>query len=345
MPDKKIRVGIIGIGAIGQGHVQIFRTHPICELTAICDQSKPWLDHCKDEWGIKWAFERWEDLIACAEVDAVSVCLPTIFHASVTVAALNAGKHVLCEKPMAVNAEQGRQMADAAKSAGRILMISYNQRFGSDIQYLKKYIDDGNLGEIYFVRTGWRRPMGMLPNPTASRATGEYNRNWFNEKSMGGGVASDLGSHTVDLAMYLMGFPRVKQVVGCAYNKFLPEFLAGKGVASDADDHSVGFVKFENGASLQMEASFGSYIERETVFQAIYGDRGGAHREAGSPVKLFSKTGGAYSTIIPRIDIPSTTPMAHFIECIIEGKIPIVTPEQGVVVTSILDGIYSSSEE
>ncbi len=346
MASGKVRVGIVGVGAIGQGHVQAFGQVANAEVVAICDQAKEWVEHCKAQWGTKWAFDKWEDLVACDGVDAVSVCLPTIFHHTVTVAALKAGKHVLCEKPMAVSADAARQMADAARSSGKTLMISYNQRFGSDVRFLKQYIDAGNLGEVYFARTAWRRPMGMFPGPGASRGDGTtYSRNWFNEKAMGGGVGTDLGSHIVDLAMWFMGFPKLKKVCGVAYTRFLPEVLKGQGVTGDADDHTVGFAKFENGASLQIEASFGSYIECEKIVQAIYGDKGGAHRESGQPVKLFGSVPGGYTTVVPRIDIPSTTPMAHFVECLIEGKTPIVTPEQGVAVSEILDGIYRSSEE
>jgi predicted dehydrogenase len=346
LPKKKVRMGIAGIGAMGQGHVGAFTENPNSEVIAICDQSKEWVETCKKNWGTKYAFTNWEDLVACDDVDAIAVCFPTIFHDPVTIGALNAGKHVLCEKPMAMSTQKAQAMADAANRNGKILMVSYNQRFGADIQYLKKYIDDGNVGEVYFTRTAWRRPMGVLPPAKHQRATGEqYSRNWFNEKKMGGGAALDLGSHVVDLAMYLMGFPKIKQVVGMAYTKFLPEFLDGKGVESDADDHSVGFAKFENGASMQIEASYGSYIEHDKIIQAIYGNKGGACRESGQPVKLFVKSGEEYKTIIPEINLPSIRPMDHFIDCILENKTPIVTPEQGVAVTQILEGIYISSSE
>ncbi|MDO8587295.1 MAG: Gfo/Idh/MocA family oxidoreductase [Armatimonadota bacterium] len=342
MTNGKLRVGVIGLG-IGHGHVTAFNSLPRAEVVAICDKDNAWLDHCKQAWGTRYAFSSWEELVACDELDAVAVCLPTVFHDAVTIAALNAGKHVLCEKPMAANAEKAQAMADAARATGKTLMISYNQRFGSDIQYLKKYIDEGHLGDIYFVRTAWRRAMGAFPRADAPRLTGNYSRNWFNEKSMGGGVATDLGSHIVDLAMYLTGFPKVKQVVGVAYNKFLPEVLKSYGVPSDADDHSVGFAKFENGMSMQFEASFGSYIEQEKIVQAFYGDKGGAHRESGQPVKLFGQAAGQYVTTVPRIDMPGSSPMEHFVDCVLEGKTPIVTPEQGVAVTAILDGIYKST--
>lgn len=343
--QDKLRVGIIGLGAISATHLGSFGNNPKSEIVAVCDVDEKWLAHCKQEHGAKYAFTNWEDLVACDELDAVSVVLPTGFHAPVTIAALKAGKHVLCEKPMATTAAEAQEMADTAKQMGKILMVSYNQRFGPDIQYLKKYIDEGNMGEIYFARTGWRRPMGIFPGPGVMRATGEYSRNWFNEKARGGGVCMDLGSHVVDIAMYLMGFPKIKQVVGCAYTKFLPEVLKQYGVACDADDHSVAFVKFENGASMQFEASFGSYVEKDEVFQAIYGTKGGAKRVIGEPVKLFSSAAGAYTTVVPRIGTAAQRPMEHFVDCVLEGKEPIVTPEHGVAVTTLLEGIYKSSAE
>ena len=345
LTDRRLRIGVIGVGAIGQGHVNAFSNNPRAKVVAICDKDETWLDHCKQAWSVPYAFSSWEDVVACREVDAVAVCLPTVFHDPVAIAALNAGKHVLCEKPMAANAEKAQEMADAAKATGRTLMISYNQRFGSDIQYLKKYIDEGHLGDIYFVRAAWRRPMGMFPKPDSPRVTGNYSRNWFNEKAMGGGVTTDLGSHIVDLAMYLTGFPKLKQVVGVAYNRFLPEALKRYGVPCDADDHSVGFVRFENGMSMQFEASFGSYIESEKIVLAFYGDKGGAHRESGQPLKLFGRTAGEYVTTVPRFDSPGSSPMVHFVDCVLDGKTPIVTPEQGVAVSRILDGIYRSTEE
>ena len=312
-------------------------------MVALCDRDAKWLQHIKQELGTKWAFETHEELLACDEVEAVSVCLPTVFHAPVTVAALRAGKHVLCEKPMAPTLRAAQQMADAARESGRILMIGFNQRFGADIQFLKRHIEQGRLGEVYFVHTAWRRPMGVLPPPTVDRATGAYDRNWFNERARGGGATLDLGSHVVDLAMYLMGFPELTAVSGRVWTKFGPAFVARQGVTFDADDHAVGFAKFAGGAAMQIEASYGSYYEREQVFQVIYGDEGGAYREAGAPVKLFTRAKGEYQTVQPEINLPTTTPMDHFVECILKGKTPIVTPEQGVAVTAILEGIYQSS--
>jgi predicted dehydrogenase len=343
MSRKPVRVGVIGVGAMGLGHVNAYRANPDCELVALCDADARWVEQAQAEHGARYAFTDWEALAACDGLDAVSVCLPTVFHAPATLAALAAGKHVLCEKPMAPNAAQAQEMADAARAADRVLMIGYNQRLGGDVQWLRRRIDEGLLGDVYLVHTAWRRAMGVLPPAVAQRPTGAtYSRNWFNERAMAGGVCTDLGSHVVDLALYLMGFPKLTQVVGQAYTKFGP--AAAQGTAPfDADDHSVGFAKFANGASMIIEASFGCYTERERVVQAVYGDRGGAHRESGRRLQLILPEGQASVITTPQIDEAGVTPMDHFVACLTQGVEPLIRPEEGVAVAQVLDGIYASS--
>lgn len=339
MSDRKLKVGVIGVGAMGSGHLAMYEKNPRCEVVAICDKDEKWLEYCKREHDIRYGFLRPEEIVACEEVEAVSVCLPTVFHAPVTLAALESGKHVLCEKPPAMSAHEAQKMVDAAERSGKTFMFSFNQRLGADIQYLKRTIDEGHLGEVYHVHTTWLRPMGMLPVLMHDRVTGPYNRNWFCEKAMGGGVALDLGSHVTDLALYLMGFPKLKQVTGRAYSKFGPVRAAQNGTIFDVEDHAVGFAEFENGASLQVEVSFGSYVERELVAQSIFGDKGGAYREIGAPLKLFSQESGAYTTVTPRLDSPYTPPMDYFVECVLDGKKPLIQPQEGVAVMQVLDGI------
>lgn len=339
MGDQKTRTGVIGLG-VGAGHVAAYQSMENADLIAICDSSEPWLKNRLDEWKVPNGYTDYREMLKNKDIDAVSIAVPTKQHAQVTIDALQAGKHVLVEKPMAVTTAEAQEMADVAKKSGRTLMVSYNQRFGQDVQFLKRYIEDGNLGDIYFARTQWRRPLGMLPPPMQDRPTGAYNRNWFNEADNGGGVARDLGSHVIDIAMWLMGFPEVESVCGKAFNIFLPEWLEGTGFTGDADDHSVGLVKFKNGACLQIEAAFGSYAEGETIVTEIFGSKGGVIRGGSPSPKLFSRASGTYTTIVPKLDEPNTSAQAEFVNAIQSGREPVVTPEQGVAVTRIIDGIY-----
>src|ERR1051326_8355582 len=176
MKTANLRVGVIGLG-MGGGHARTYNELANADLVALCDQQEAWLKHCQAQWNVPHIFTDTREMLAMADLDAVSIALPNFLHAPITIAALEAGKHVLVEKPMAVNAGEARQMADAARRCERTLMISHNQRFDADTRYLKRYIDEGHLGEIYFVRTLWRRPMGHLPAPVANRPTGSYRRN------------------------------------------------------------------------------------------------------------------------------------------------------------------------
>ena len=342
MERKPIKVAVVGLG-IGAGHVKTYQELPDAELVAICDSSAPWLDHCRQQWGVADGYTDYHDLLAREDLDAVSIALPTYLHASAVIDALEAGKHCLVEKPMASDAAEGERMDAAAKSNGRLLMVSYNQRFSPDVRYLKRAIDDGALGDIYFARTLWRRPMGMMPEPVMDRPTGSYDRNWFNEVDRGGGVARDLGSHVIDVALWLMGFPEVADVRGHAYTMFGPDFVKGKGVKFDADDHSVGFVRFRNGASLQIEVSFGSHAEKETIVTELFGSKGGAVRSAGQPPKLFGETAGAYTVTEPRLQEPPASTQAEFVRSILERREPAVTTEQAIMVMRIIDEIRAGA--
>jgi len=338
MTATPVRVGVIGLN-MGAAHAAAYQSLPGAELVAICDLSEPWLKHCQEQWHVPLAVTDYAALLACDDLDAVSVALPTHLHAAACLAALEAGKHVLVEKPMAASAAQAVAMAAAARAAERTLMVSYNQRFSPEVLYLKRYIDQGHLGQVYFARTVWRRPLGVLPPPVVHRATGPYDRNWFNEAARGGGVALDLGSHVIDLALWLMGFPEVEDVSGRTYAMFGPDWAQAQGAKFDADDHTVGFVRFANGASLQIEVSFGSHTDREVIITELFGSEGGAVRRSGEPLRLFGSAGGALATIEPRIAEAPASPQSEFIASLLEHREPLVTLDQALATMHIIDGI------
>jgi predicted dehydrogenase len=345
MKDKKLKVGVVGLG-MGGWHAATYKTMPQAELIAICDTDAGWLKLKQQEWEVPHIFTSIEKMLAMPELEAVSIAVPNFLHKPMTLAAIKAGKHVLIEKPMALNAVEGEEMNTAAKKHRRTLMVSHNQRFGADIQFLKRYIDAGHMGEIYFARTLWRRPLGMLPDPVSNRPSGAYKgHNWFNERAKGGGVCRDLGTHVIDIALALMGFPELDYCVGSTYTKFIPGFLKGTGFKGDAEDHCSGYAKFKNGASLQIETSFGQHIDKEEIKTELFGTKGGACRHIGQDLHIFSQVGDTYTTITPRLIESSFSVQVEFVNSILEGRPALITPEEAIAVLRVIDGIYGVAPE
>ena len=199
-------------------------------------------------------------------LDVVSVATPNKLHMPLTVAALEAGCHVLCEKPMALSAAEAHKMLGAAERAARRLMINFSYRFNEQSQALKERVDAGELGEIYFGRTIWHRRRGL------PRFGG-----WFGQKAIsGGGPLIDLGVHRLDLALWLMGYPKPVWVMGGAYKPIASALAQAQGVEYDVEDLAVAMIRFENGAMLVVEASWAANVqERELMETRLLGTKGG----------------------------------------------------------------------
>jgi predicted dehydrogenase len=348
-----VHIGIIGLGGISGAHIPRYLADPRARITAICDIDPEWLAKEKARLDVPWAYTDYRELFANQEVDAVVICLPTWLHPQAAIDALEAGKHVLCEKPMACSAAEARLMEAAAKRTGKKLMISHNQRLGQDIEYLRRLNREGVFGEIYFMRLAWRRPLGMMPSPLSRRPDGTiYNRNAFNEKAKGGGVLRDLGSHLLDLAMYITGFPELDNAYANCYRKFYPELPQSEldKYIFDAEDLATTHIKFKNGLSMELEVSFGSMIEEEVLSTEIYGTKAGASRGSAHGtmeklgVKIFHYTQNAVTTeTVKDFRLPKVTPDGAFITCILENTEPPVTASEGVKGIEILDAIYRSA--
>lgn len=338
MSTDPLRVGVVGLG-MGMGHVEAYRHMPGVEVVALCDLDQAWLGEIGAQVGARLLFSDYREMFARPELDAVSVCLPTALHAPVTISALEHGKHALCEKPMALDASEARAMVAAAEAAGRVLMVSQNRRFEAPAQYLHQLVTGGGLGRLYFVRAGWRRPMGVLPSPSSARGAGVINRNWFNQRRAGGGVLRDLGSHMLDLGLWLMGFPPVAEVLGASFSAFLPAWAAQHGETADAEDLATGMIRLQDGSALQLEVSFGSQVEREVVFLELYGTQGGASWRDG--LRVFRAEPGAVSTDVKRFVGPTSSPQAEFVRAIRTGEPPMVAPQESVAVIEVIDRLYA----
>lgn len=340
-----MRVGVIGLG-LGMHHARVYHKNPRAVVAALADLDARWLEHAAEQIGVgkERLYTNYKELLQHPDLDAVSVCLPNFLHAEAAIAALEAGKHVLCEKPMTISLKDAEAMHEASLRTEKKLMISQNQRFEGGSQFLKELADNHFFGEIYFIRTGWRRPMGMLPGPTSRRADGSIsNRNWFNERSKGGGVLRDLGSHMLDYSLYLTGFPKFQGAYGSCYRKFYPEGYGSDGFTVDSEDHAMAHIKFENGLSIQLEVNFGSHIEEEVVFTEVYGTKGGASKRNGV-LKLFTESAGyVSSTVVKPISRETKGVIDRFVDCVVDDTKPPVPSEQGVELIRIIEAIYESA--
>ncbi len=338
---KEIKVGIVGVGGIAQGaHIPNYQKVPGVKIYAVCDIVEERAKEAAKRYDARYWFTDYEKMMELDELDAVSVCTPNKFHKGPTVAALNAGKHVLCEKPMAASAEEGKEMLQAAKKAKKILMIGLNNRFRGEAQMLKRFIEQGDLGEIYFARAFATRRRG-IPSWGA-----------FVRKDMsGGGPMYDIGVHILDLTVWLMGCPKAKGVYGVTYTKFGNRgdvATGGWGMWDwkrfDVEDFAAAFVKFENGASLYLEASWAANIEGDEFNSILMGDKAGARL---FPLQIYGEARGNLVNISPA-HVPNVNSheeeIRRFIQAIREGGPSPIPPEEALNVQKILDAVYKSSE-
>ena len=337
---KKLRVGVIGLG-VGRGHVAGYQSHPAAEVAAVADLNIDRLQDIADEYGVPKRYESGEEMLEAEKLDVVSVATPNKFHKPLTIAALRAGCHVLCEKPMAMSAAEARQMLAAAKKAGKRLMINFSFRFTDAADALRKQVDAGVLGEVYFARTVWHRRRG-IPGFGG----------WFTTRALsGGGPLIDLGVHRIDLALWLMGYPRPVWVLGSTYDH-IGKALAKKARKKfDVEDLAAALIKFENGATLIAEASWAANIgERELMETRILGSQGGlVYRNVGEGYEFEAEVyterdGHLFDSKLHPGGSLSKGSAHHFIESIATGSPHIATGEEGLIVMELLDAIYKSAQ-
>jgi len=342
---NRIRVGVIGAGNIGNVHIQEFsKLSDECEVTAVTDVYLPLAEARAKEHGIGYVAPSAEALIASDNVDAVVIGVPNQFHAPLAIRALEAGKHVLLEKPMAIDAEAARSIMRAAAASDRTLMLSHQMRWESVPMQIKEQALRGELGRIYTAKTGWYRRKGIPGWGT-----------WFTRMSeSGGGPLIDIGVHMLDLALYLMGNPKPVSVYGSTYAEFGPK---KKGIGTwgkpnwdgiyDVEDLATAMIKMEDGSSLTLEVSWAVHMDTDsTPFIHLMGSEGGASYRGAHGKLLTEKFDRPLETELrtPEGDEGARRRMSrHFLECVREGKEPISSAMTGFANSLILDAIYESS--
>ncbi|MHC4248640.1 MAG: Gfo/Idh/MocA family protein [Planctomycetota bacterium] len=341
--SKKLRAAVVGIGGIGRHHMDMVHKCPDSELVAVCDRNPDALVKFREKSAGAVEYEDCERMLAKEKLDLVTVALPNNLHAPVTIAALESGAHVLCEKPLATNAVDAQRMVDAAEARGLTLAVNLSYRFTPQSQFLHNLTEAGELGEVYFAHTVWHRRRGV------PKGTG-----WFVNKAVaGGGPLIDLGVHRLDLAWWLMGCPRPLRASGVAYGKFQELYSERFGIPVTTEDLAAGFVRFEGGAALSVQASWAGNVQwRERMVTRVWGTRAGLVQENQGEgydftCRLFRSEGGAEVDIAPHGGMlpGGVDSVSNVCAGVLRGE-PLVAPgTDGLAVQKMLDAIYRSSEQ
>ena len=338
---KRINLGIIGTGWPGQQHARVMAAIPDAHLYACADLDETRRREFTASYAPTKSVSDYHDLLGDATLNAVMVCLPNFLHFPASLAALEAGKHVFCEKPPTLNAAEMKVLHEEATKRGLIYYFGRQFRFTPAMRAAKQLIADGRLGNIYHAHATWVRSRG-IPQGIGG---------WFTEKKRsGGGALIDIGVHALDSAWYLMGTPRPVSVSAQVYRNF--EHLVQDPVF-DVEDAAFGFIRFANGAVVQLETSWagnlpddipmGQYFGRELNNSTVYGTKGTIRLK---PLSFFEDKNGALTTV--PVDLPDDTDsfelqLRNFLDAIRGRAEPINSADQALQLMEMLDAIYASS--
>lgn len=341
---KKFKVAFVGCGGIAQTHMAALTKMPDVEVVAGVDIEDYRLDHFKSKWGVTKLYKDWKKMLKEVKPDGVSVCTPNGIHAQPTIDALNAGAHVIVEKPMALNPAECEKMIATAKKANRKLVIGFQYRYHPNTAFLKRAADEGQFGDIMFTRVQALRRRG-IPN-------------WgvFGQKKLqGGGPMIDIGVHGIEMAHYVMGSPKPVAATGMTWtfhgNK--PSNVVSQWPNWDyktytVEDMAIGHIRFENGAVLHIEASFVAHVEKDVWGFEILGTKGGGRWD---PPAIFRDSAGTMVNSVPGF-LPQEGSMGGLFEVKLRNWVdgatknaPLTAPgEAGLMVQKMLDGVYRSAD-
>ena len=356
MADRKVRIGIIGCGGIATGkHLPALKSVPEAELVAFCDIIEERALNARSRFGTPdcAVYTDYKELLKDESIEVVHVLTPNRMHSTITVDALHAGKHVMCEKPMAINSAEAKKMIAAAKETGKKLTIGYQNRQTPESLYMKKLAVDGVFGDIYYAKaTALRRR--FVPTWGV----------FLNEFEQGGGPLIDIGTHALDLTLWVMDNYKPKYCCGQTFHKLnslKPEEQGNPSGPWDpekftVEDSAFGFVVMENGATIVLESAWAiNMLDTREAITTVCGTKAGGDMLSGiringihngrQYVENVNMTSGgvAFYDGIGNETAPNAE-AKRWIRAIIDDTDPFVLPEQALVVTQILEGIYTSAK-
>lgn len=350
---NKVRVGVIGCGGIAFGkHLPALAKLAQVDIVALCDIEEDKAAKAAAEYGAEGAkvYTDYRKLLEDKTIDVVHVCTPNDSHAEISIAAMEAGKHVMCEKPMAKTSEEARQMVEAAKRTGKKLTIGYQNRFRADSMYLKQFCEDGGLGEIYYAKAHAIRRRAV---PTWGV--------FLDEEKQGGGPLIDIGTHALDLTLWMMNNYKPKTVLGTVYHKLGHRENAANAFGPwdpkkfTVEDSAFGFITMEDGSSIMLESSWAlNTLHVGEAMTTLHGTEAGADMWEGLRIngesygrlyvnKIETDLGGV-AFFEGQRESEGDRETRMWIESVMNDTEPLVLPEQAFVVTQILEAIYESAK-
>lgn len=352
---QKLKIGIIGCGGIANGkHMPSLAKIKECEMVAFCDLIPERAEAAKKQYGTVDAkvYTDYKQLLEDKSIDVVHVLTPNIDHSGITVDALNAGKHVMCEKPMAINSAEAKKMLDAAKKTGKKLTIGYQGRQSKESLFAKRVCEEGLLGDIYYARATALRRRGV---PTWGV--------FIEEKKQGGGPLIDIGTHALDLTLWTMNNYKPKYCVGTTYHKLNNQTETGNPGGDwdvkrfTTEDCAFGFIVMENGATIYLESSWAiNLLDTREAITTLCGTKAGLDMLDGLRIngvmcgRMYVTRPDLNAGGIPLYEglavseNPSEREAQLWIRSILNDTDPFVLPEQAYCVTQILEGIYTSAK-
>ena len=343
--SESLKVGIIGVGGIAATHVPGWQASGKADLVAGSDVSEPALQTWGKDQGITKLVTDPSELFSDPDIDIIDICTPNMYHAPLAIAALKAGKHVICEKPLAPTPEAIRDMIAARDKSGKLLMTAQHFRFAGTSRALKNEIDNGALGDVYHARGWMLRRAGLLTRP-----------GFVQKQHAGGGACIDIGVHILDLTLWMMGNPNPVSVSGVARTelaKIPGAFSRWAGAIPkkfDVEEFAAGFIRFDNGATLVLEVSWLLHhdIEGEDMQMWLYGTGGGSHWPSCEVYHTDYEKKQQYNTTLKitqdRLE-PHAQECVEFARAVADEAPSPVPAEQSLQVISILNGIYRSQQE
>ena len=340
--NKPLKVGLIGCGGVMRGfHLNPgWRAVPDVELAAVCDLNEPLAAKLAADFAIPQVFTDYHALLAREEIDFVDICTPNKVHTPSVLAALKAGKHVICEKPLAVSVAEILAIREALHQTDRLLMTAQHHRFSEASVAIKAWCESGALGEVYHARVNATR-RNHLP----------INAGFIDPKLSGGGPCMDIGVHALDTALWLMNFPRPVRVSGRAHTNFAKGFeIPGAWGEWDrtlfgVEDFASGYIHFANGSTMVLEASWLQHQEKEELNATLQGKKASMRWPSGHFHTVTNRT------LVDGLVLPHpgrqpahTEELIAFADAIRTGKPSPVPIDQTIYVIAILEAIMMSSQ-